>query len=68
MTTISYGQKNSDKNNQPESARVFISFIAETDGSITNVKIDKLKFKNWSEKLKKHRQWSDKSSKRNAKT
>jgi hypothetical protein len=53
FTTISYGQNNSEKNNQPDSARVFVSFIAETDGSITNVKVDKIECKTCSKKYKK---------------
>lgn len=53
LTTISYGQINSDKNNQPDSVRVFVSFIAETDGSITNVKADKIECNNCSKKYKK---------------
>lgn len=53
LTTISFGQKISDKNNQPDSVSVFVSFIAKTDGSITNVKIDKLKCDNFTKKYKK---------------
>lgn len=54
LTTISYGQNNSEKNNQPDSVRVFVSFIAETDGSVTNVKVDKIECKACSKKYKKN--------------
>ncbi len=54
LTTLSYGQSNSDKNNQPDSVRVFVSFIAEIDGSITNVKVNKIECKACSKKYKKN--------------
>lgn len=53
LTAIGYGQNNSDRNNQPDSARVFVSFIEETDGSITNVNADKIECKTCSKKYKK---------------
>ncbi len=52
ITNISYGQNNSDKNNQPDSVRVFVSFIVETNGSITDVKADKIECTTCSEKYK----------------
>jgi hypothetical protein len=53
FTTISYGQVNSHKKNEPDSVRVFVSFVSEIDGSITNVKVHKIECKACSKKYKK---------------
>ena len=53
-TFFSFGQQSENHNNQADSARVFVSFIVETDGSITDVKIDKLECFKCSKTFKKN--------------
>ena len=53
-TTISFGQHHSDKNNQPDSVVVFVSFIVETNGSITHINTNKIKCKLCSNEYKKN--------------
>tara|TARA_B100001063_G_scaffold153506_1_gene143192 strand:+ start:170 stop:472 length:303 start_codon:yes stop_codon:yes gene_type:complete len=53
-TFFSFGQQSESHNNQADSARVFVSFIVETDGSITDVKIDKLECFKCSKTFKKN--------------
>jgi hypothetical protein len=53
LTTFVYGQKKSDRNTEPDSVRVIVSFISEIDGTITNIKFKKIECKNCSKKFKK---------------
>ena len=54
LTSFAYGQESKNKNNQPDSAKVFVSFVVETDGSITDVKVDKVECSKCSKLYKKN--------------
>lgn len=54
LATYTYGQKNFGRNAKPDSIRVLVSFIVEIDGTMTNVKIEKIECKKCSKAYKKN--------------
>ena len=42
VPVFSFGQSSENQSIQSDSAKVYVSFIVETDGSVTNVKVDRV--------------------------
>ena len=53
VPVFSFGQSSENQSIPSDSAKVYVSFIVETDGSVTNVKVDRVECPGCSNKFKK---------------
>ena len=53
VPVFSFGQSSENQSIPSDSAKVYVSFIVETDGSVTNVKVDRVECPGCSNKFRK---------------